>query len=236
MAQVTQRLGPSRAEVLDLLRNLGEPVPVATVARAMNLHQNTTRFHLEALAEAGLVTREVEQRESPGRPRTLYRAVASRDKDHFRQFARAMVRHFAARTDDRVDQSRAAGEAWGVEMRREARLLEPQQQPLDRLVGAMDRLGYRPQFQDGAEPTLVLRHCPFLELAGAQPDVVCELHLGLARGLLGTDTPWRATSLEPWAGPDHCLLHLARLGSSPPPPALGPAAEIEAAPADHADD
>lgn len=236
MAQATQRLGPSRAEVLEVLRSFGEPVPVATVARALNLHQNTARFHLEALTEAGLATRAVEQRIRPGRPKTLYRAIASRDKNHFRQLARAMVRHFAAGTDDRVDRARAAGEAWGVEMRREAGRAQPEQQPLDRLVEAMDRLGYRPQFENCAEPTIVLRHCPFVELVGAQPDVVCELHLGLARGLLGPDTPWQATSLEPWAGPDRCLMHLSRMGVTPPPSPPEPADGIAHGITDHHDD
>ena len=72
------RLGPTRAEVLHHLRTIGEPVPVSDVAVVIGLHQNTTRFHLDALTESGLVVREVEQRNQPGRPKVLYRAAPGR--------------------------------------------------------------------------------------------------------------------------------------------------------------
>ena len=45
-------LGRSRADVLDMLRAADGPLGVREVAQRMGLHQNTARFHLEALAEA----------------------------------------------------------------------------------------------------------------------------------------------------------------------------------------
>lgn len=219
MNPTTTTLGPSRAGVLEFLRSAGEPTTVATVAEAVRLHHNTTRFHLEGLTEAGLATRQIERSHRPGRPKALYQAVAGRDQNHFRQLATAMVRHFAAQLPDREEQARAAGEAWGTELRQDAERSRPDQQPLARLTEAMDRFGYRPQLQEGSEPALVLRPCPFLALAGAQPDVVCQLHLGLARGLLGPDQPWRASSIEPWATPERCLLHLARVNEASGEPA-----------------
>ena len=34
-------------------------------------------------------------------------------------------------------------------------------------------------------------------LADEDPEVVCRLHLGLVRGLLGPDQPWTVTGIEP---------------------------------------
>src|SRR5512142_1427487 len=69
-------LGRSRADVLDMLRAADGPLGVREVAQRMGLHPNTARFHLEALVEAGLAARETEDRETPGRPRIGYRAIA----------------------------------------------------------------------------------------------------------------------------------------------------------------
>jgi predicted ArsR family transcriptional regulator len=69
-------LGRSRADVLDMLRAADGPLGVREIAQQMGLHPNTARFHLEALVEAGLADRESQDRETPGRPRIGYRAVA----------------------------------------------------------------------------------------------------------------------------------------------------------------
>src|SRR5215469_15666608 len=72
----TTPLGRSRADVLDMLRAADGPLGVRDIANRMRLHQNTARFHLEALVEAGLAVRETEDREAPGRPRIGYRSVS----------------------------------------------------------------------------------------------------------------------------------------------------------------
>src|ERR1700751_2972816 len=69
-------LGRSRADVLDMLRAAGGTLGVREVAHQLGLHPNTARFHLEGLVAAGLAARATEDRETPGRPRIAYRAVA----------------------------------------------------------------------------------------------------------------------------------------------------------------
>ncbi|MDR3080298.1 MAG: helix-turn-helix domain-containing protein, partial [Streptomyces sp.] len=56
-------LGKSRARVLDLLRAAGRPLGVQEVAEQAGLHPNTARFHLDALVDADLVSREPQPRE-----------------------------------------------------------------------------------------------------------------------------------------------------------------------------
>jgi predicted ArsR family transcriptional regulator len=64
-------LGRSRADVLDMLRTADGPLGVREVAQRTGLHVNTARFHLEALVEASLATRETEDRETPAPPDRL---------------------------------------------------------------------------------------------------------------------------------------------------------------------
>ena len=66
------------------------------------------------------------------------------------------------------------------------------------------------------DATVVLRPCPFLNLAGDDPDVICRLHAGLANGLLGPDQPWRVTDIEPFATPTTCVLRLQHLAAAEP--------------------
>lgn len=59
-AEDTSALGRTRADVLEMLRTADGPLGVREVAQRTELHQNTARFHLEALVEAGLAVREGE--------------------------------------------------------------------------------------------------------------------------------------------------------------------------------
>lgn len=203
------RLGPTRAEVLDRLRKLGTSAPLDEIADAVGIHQNTARFHLDALVAAGLVVRDTEHRDAPGRPKVLYRiAPASRDTT-FENFAEVMVRHFAGRLEDRAERSVDAGLAWGESLRTELVQLAPDQAPLDRLLQGMTSLGYEPELVLEPAPVLNLRPCPYATIASQDPDVVCQIHLGLMRGILGPDQPWDAVTVQPWVTPNVCRVLLA---------------------------
>lgn len=205
------RLGPTRAEVLHHLRVTAEAVPVTDVATAIGLHANTTRFHLDALAAEGLVVRRVEHSGQPGRPKVLYAAAHPHRDSYYQDLAQVLVHHFASALDDQSDRAEKAGHAWGAQLRLDFERADPGQGPLERLVGAMTDLGYAPRLGPEPEPVVTLTPCPYGQLASDHPQVVCQLHLGLVRGLLGPDQPWTAVSLEPWATPSSCLLHMARV-------------------------
>jgi len=83
---------------------------------------------------------------------------------------------------------------------------------IGRLVDVLDELGFaaerRTPDADG-EQQVGHRHCPFLELAENQPNVVCLLHLGLIRGILEAGgTPITAERLDAFVEPDLCLLYM----------------------------
>ncbi len=199
--------GPSRAEVLAHLRNTGAPEPVATIAAAVGLHQNTARFHLDALFNLGLVHREAESRQRSGRPRVLYSADPAPNQPPYLDLAAAMVRHYAGPMDDRGNRAEAAGKSWGAEL-----LVGQSSDPaeaLPRLVDCLARMGYQPQLVDGPPPSIELKPCPYAALAGEDPDIVCRLHLGLVRGLLQEDDPWKVDALEPYVTSELCIVRLA---------------------------
>ncbi len=52
------------------------PLGVQDIATRTGLHPNTARFHLDGLVDDGYAERATEDRDQPGRPRAVYRAVA----------------------------------------------------------------------------------------------------------------------------------------------------------------
>lgn len=55
--------------------------------------------------------------------------------------------------------------------------------PIGAVEQVMARNGFEPAVeQRGTEVDIVLRSCPFASAAAAMPDVVCELHHGIATG------------------------------------------------------
>ena len=81
---------------------------------------------------------------------------------------------------------------------------------LDALEGHLERLGFDPEL-DRSQLAFHLYRCPFLELAKARPEVVCNVHLGLAQGVLdAVPGPVAARELLPFVGPEHCVLQLRR--------------------------
>lgn len=73
-------------------------------------------------------------------------------------------------------------------------------------------LGFTPQVVERPHPEAAvvhLRSCPFLDLALANPDVVCGVHLGVIGGALGALGASTAdTELEPFGAPGACVIRV----------------------------
>ncbi|HEX9031450.1 MAG TPA: helix-turn-helix domain-containing protein, partial [Streptosporangiaceae bacterium] len=190
-AEDTSLLGRSRADVLDMLRAADGPLGVRDVAQQMGLHQNTARFHLEALVEAGLAVRGTEEREAPGRPRIGYRAAADGPAGHrrYRLLAEMLTSLITATMPDPGRAAEEAGREWGAYLTEQP---PPYERPtaadaIAKLTACMEALGFAPQGGDGSgsgQYRLRLGRCPFREVAQHHQDVICALHLGLMRGAL----------------------------------------------------
>lgn len=209
--------GASRVRVLEHLRASAVALTAADIAQQVGLHANTVRLHLDQLADAGLVTRAVEARTTPGRPRVLFAAVVpeAEPSDGYRELAGLLAGQLESTSPKPADDAARAGRAWG-------RTLTERRDRTDRaaaaghLVRLMDRLGFAPS--TGLGDLIELHRCPFRQVAEEHSAVVCGVHLGLMQGALeNLGAPLRATRLAPFVTPDLCLAHLTPIPDDPAP-------------------
>jgi predicted ArsR family transcriptional regulator len=201
----------SRARLLAVLRAADEPQDVHALARAVGLHANTTREHLDRLVDAGLVQVMPATDGAPGRPRLLYESVVAggagpRDEDAYRVLAGVLAAEIARSADPRTSIAEA-GARWGRVLARAGGPLSggSEVEAVDRLVEVLADVGFAPRLPDGGGP-IELHACPFRDLAEERPDVVCGVHLGLMRGALAElGAPIRAVGLRPFVGLELCL-------------------------------
>jgi predicted ArsR family transcriptional regulator len=190
----------SGAPRLDLLKALGDntryaiylelarsPRPLATadIAETLGLHVNTVRPHLERMRDVGLLDVQSDNRGAVGRPQHRYSLAADApslglEPPTFALLARMLLRAAAIAgtgPEEAADAGREQGRSDGT--RAVGRPC------LDALVGELDRLGFDPAVAatDGGA-TVGFAHCPFRELAEANPDLVCSLHRGLVEGFV----------------------------------------------------
>jgi predicted ArsR family transcriptional regulator len=204
----------SRAAILRLVREADAGLTAGEVAEHTGLHFSTTRAHLDQLVDAGLLVKARASAGLPGRPAWRYRAAAPEPAPApYRAFAAALLAHLAATGG--VPAAERAGDAWGRQLAAEAR--EPGG-PVPTVLAVLGNLGFDPKPQparpgDAAE--VHLHTCPFLELVGQHPDVMCGLHAGVIRGALRAGgAPDGEAVLEPFAAPTACVARL-RLGGRP---------------------
>ncbi|MBI9114725.1 helix-turn-helix transcriptional regulator [Sanguibacter suaedae] len=210
------RLTRAQSDVLAQLVDQPEPCTAGTVAAALHQHTNTVREHLDALVAVGEVERERAEAVGRGRPAWLYRATAraglSEDAREYASLAAALAGHIARTSSSPAEDATTAGTGWGRDLARTH--VGPDDgdaaRPLDRLVTVLDSLGFDPEVDTTTDATDVrLRRCPLLEAAHQHPEVVCGVHLGLARGLLDElGAPSQGTSLHPFSERGACRLHL----------------------------
>ncbi len=208
---------PSRVRILELVQQAEAPLDARELATRVGLHANTVRSHLGVLAEAGLVSARREERARPGRPRVLYKATTAEPLDapalaSYRLLAQILASSLAGTERDPSARAEEAGRAWGAHLvGRPAPFTSiSKNETIDEVVRLHEEYGFRPELRrakNGQE--LVLKRCPFQEVATSYQAVICPIHLGLIRGALAElGTGIEADSLEPFAEPGACVGHL----------------------------
>lgn len=217
-ASAERRRAASRWRVLEFLRGAPEGCSVQQLADATSLHPNTVRFHLERLEHDGRVSRERSSRRVPGRPPLTYTANpvpdAERDRRNYEPLAGVLAQLVARSITDPASAAIEAGRSWGASRAGDASPTPDAAAAVDELVAALEGLGFAPQARVTDGSTMVLqRHCPFLEVAQANQEIVCSVHLGLMRGILaGQNAPVGVDRLIPFAGPAGCEAYLTATG------------------------
>ncbi len=202
--------------MLAVLRAADAPLSITAIADELHIHPNTARFHLEALVKTGRVEEVQADRSKPGRPPSMFRAVAGMDpggRRDYRMLA-GILADALARQPRPAARAAAAGRAWAEHVAEPAQT-RTRPQAVDRLTDLLTDLGFAPEKRRGSAGVgeIRLRNCPFLELADTRRDVICPVHLGLMQGALDTwGAPITVDALTPFADPDVCLAHLAPAG------------------------
>lgn len=185
---------------LDLLKALGDntryaiylelarsarALATADIAESLGLHVNTVRPHLERMRDVGLLDVQSDNRGAVGRPQHRYSLAADApslglEPPTFALLARMLLRAAAlagTSAEEAADAGREEGRGDG------ARAVG--RPCLEALVQELDRLGFDPAVAEGeGGATVGFAHCPFRELAEANPDLVCGLHRGLVEGFV----------------------------------------------------
>lgn len=206
---------PTRYDIFRFVAEATGPVRVATLAQYLGFNHNAVRQHLAKLTEAGLLTEERASPTTTGRPPLEYRvaptAMGSWGAPGPYELLSLMVLDMAEHGRDPAEAGADAG-------RNLAKSCVQGADPIDVLETEMARRGFEPRRETtGAGTELVLQRCPFLAAASAHPDVVCQIHRGLAAGILdglGADQQLRDLDVHPPAEAG-CRL---RFESRPPGP------------------
>jgi predicted ArsR family transcriptional regulator len=223
---------PTRARLFARLGELRRGASTDELANELGLHRNGVRMHLERLAEAGLVVRELERRPQ-GRPRDAWSInpdarPGGDPPTAYADLGRWLVRSIST-TKTHVRDVESAGREIGRELAAEGPA--PTEEGMRDVLGG---LGFQPTSKLDRDGTLTytLANCPYRDAVRENQTVVCALHRGLTRGLLDEMSP--RTKLAGFVPKDPyaagCLIQLkgpladeAVQGLNSPAPPRGPA-------------
>jgi predicted ArsR family transcriptional regulator len=208
---------PTRQRLYQHLRERGEPVGREEAARQAGIKPRLAAFHLDRMADAGLLEvgyRRLSGRVGPGagRPAKVY-SVSSRPFSvavpQTRYALAASMMATALATGGGADGAKSlqdvattVGESLGGEIRQQARTKGARRDALQRKLG---QLGYEPRVQESGE--WALRNCIFGELSVSHRGLVCPMNAALVKGLLdGARLP--SLYVERRTAPPGCCVQL----------------------------
>jgi predicted ArsR family transcriptional regulator len=172
-----------------------QPAPVSRdqASDALGIARHTVKFHLDKLAEEGLLDtsyKRLTERRGPGagRPTKLYARssrqlsviLPERHYDLAGQLLATAIENSATQGTAPADALKAAAADWGSGLASQARATAGPRPSPERLLGctcqALAENGYEPHRSGGA---IVLRNCPFDALAREHTELVCGMNLAI---------------------------------------------------------
>jgi predicted ArsR family transcriptional regulator len=182
LQQQARALGdPTRHEIFRYIADGDRPADVAEMTAHFGLNHNAIRQHLAKLVDADLVVETTAAASGRGRPRLRYSIDPAADGrwgvsgpyERLSVLLAEMIRN----GDSPLEAGARAGRQHQVDG-------SSARSALEGIISAMAREGFDPEVRRRRDCTeIVLRNCPFESAALADPDTVCALHLGIARGL-----------------------------------------------------
>lgn len=214
---------PVRRRLYEFVSGSAEPVGRDEAAVAAEISRPLAAYHLDKLVELGLLTASYQRpagRGGPGagRPAKVYTPSG-------REFAAAVPPRdyeLAARLLATAVESDRGGASWaalhdaaqrvGTDLGRLGRVSGISRAGTQQAVeSTLREHGFEPrQDEDGS---LLLRNCPFHQLAAQHPDVVCAMNLSLIEGLVAGLGASGRPALDP--RPGRCCVVIGA-GTGPP--------------------
>ena len=201
---------PTRRAVFDLVARAATAVSRDAAADALGVSRRVAAFHLDRLAEQGLLV--VEYRRPPGRsgpgagrPAKLYRrtddeVAVSVPERHYDLVGGLL----AAAVTESIDTGAPVQEVLHRTAYDAGKTIGA---AADNLSAALEDAGYEPRQQDHHSGAVVLGDCPFHRLAQQFTALVCAVNLQLLRGVAdGAGDSSHFAELDP--GPDRCCVRL----------------------------
>ncbi|GAB4078057.1 helix-turn-helix transcriptional regulator [Nostocoides australiense] len=202
-----------------------EGLSAAQVAKAVDLHVTTARFHLDQLVAAGVLVASFHKHPGAGRPRKVYavtrRPVSAENPEVPTGLLMEVLAGTlsAGRDEGRVVEPDEAGRRWALE-NVPAHDASPAHSAgefvgkVGSLIDVLQHWGYEPELStrdQGRSVQIDLPHCPFRGLARRHTDVVCGIHRGLIAGTMDRlGEPNTTVTLLPFAEGGTCIAHISR--------------------------
>jgi predicted ArsR family transcriptional regulator len=191
VAAVAALAEPTRRRVYEHVVRQSEPVDRDEVAAAVDLPRTTAAFHLDRLAQCGLLDVHFERRSGrsgpgAGRPSKLYRRAAEAVEVSLPERHYDLAGELLAGA---VDEAQASGERPASVLDRHAyrrgqelgEAVRAGGADRDGVLALLEGQGYEPRADGDA---VVLGNCPFHRLARAHTELVCGMNLRLLGGVL----------------------------------------------------
>jgi predicted ArsR family transcriptional regulator len=222
VAAIALLLDPLRWRLYQHIRTSGRAVGRDEAARATAVSRNLAAFHLDRMADAGLlpvVYGRLSGRcgRGAGRPAKLYRVAArhlevSLPATRYALAARILATSLEERAADEPPEAAARRVAWrvGAELGDKLRRLVNGGGDRTLAKAAVEELGYEPV---ATADRIELRNCPFDELVGLHQGVICGMNHALLDGLLAALGTEGLVAEGPLARPRLCCVRLAATGT-----------------------
>lgn len=182
LQQQARALGdPTRYRVFRYLADADRPVGVAELTAQFGFNHNAIRQHLAKLVDARLVSETTAPTGGSGRPPLAYEVSPGVDS---RWGVTGPYERLSLLLTEIINTADAPERVGWRAGQRYRKATADSVGVVDNLADTMARMGFEPTVRArGKLIDVVLNTCPFATTAVADPDIVCALHLGMARGI-----------------------------------------------------
>lgn len=210
---------PTRRALFQACRRAGTPLTREELATTVGISRRLAAFHLDVLAEAGLLTVDFARpagRTGPGAGRPAKRYTAA-DVDlelsvpprRYEVAARVLARGLATATERGTDALQTTFEVAHEEGERVGRLRrtpgrKSASATTDAAAEVLTDLGYEPQRE--SRSCVHLCNCPFDSVVEVATDVVCGLNQRFVSGVLDGLDGHRSVHADLEPAPDRCCV------------------------------